>query len=106
MSLTEAQKQYLKEYKKRPIWNNPKSRNKRRTYHRIYSFKRRRLAGIPERHAQYPQYSGLSPKERLRQVRIDVLKNYGGDPPKCACCAEIEVKFLSIDHINGEWRWK
>lgn len=26
---------------------------------------------------------------------------YGGWPPKCACCGESEIKFLSIDHKNG-----
>jgi len=29
------------------------------------------------------------------------LEYYGGNPPKCACCGEKEIKFLSIDHING-----
>jgi hypothetical protein len=34
-------------------------------------------------------------------IRMKVLKYYGGDPPKCACCGETEYKFLAIDHING-----
>jgi len=36
-------------------------------------------------------------KSKLKQ-RIEVLEHYGG---KCACCGEKEIKFLSIDHING-----
>lgn len=32
------------------------------------------------------------------RLRADVLGAYGG---KCQCCGESEVKFLSIDHING-----
>ena len=33
--------------------------------------------------------------------RLEVLEHYGGVPPKCKCCGEEEVKFLSIDHIDG-----
>jgi hypothetical protein len=30
--------------------------------------------------------------------RAEVIAHYGG---KCACCGETELKFLSIDHIDG-----
>lgn len=34
--------------------------------------------------------------------RIACLTHYSkGDIPECCCCGEREVKFLSIDHING-----
>lgn len=36
-------------------------------------------------------------KERLRKL---VLEHYGGSPPKCACCGETEIRFLTVDHIN------
>jgi hypothetical protein len=36
-----------------------------------------------------------------KKVRLEVLKHYGGDPPRCACCGEQETDFLAIDHING-----
>ena len=39
--------------------------------------------------------------ERNRKVRLDVLIHYGGNPPKCACCDEDNIFFLTIDHING-----
>jgi len=55
---------------------------------------------------------------RNRYLRLQVLKHYGGDPPKCACCGQTFVEFLSLDHINGGgsqqrkkiagsgwWRW-
>jgi hypothetical protein len=35
------------------------------------------------------------------KVRLETLSYYGGNPPKCACCGESELKFLSIDHINN-----
>lgn len=34
-------------------------------------------------------------------IKLEVLRHYGGNPPKCACCNEMEVYFLSINHING-----
>ena len=37
-------------------------------------------------------------KEWRLKLRGDVLRAYGA---KCACCGEISVEFLVIDHING-----
>jgi len=36
-----------------------------------------------------------------RKVRLDCLIHYGGNPPKCACCGEVHIEFLQIDHIKG-----
>ena len=36
-------------------------------------------------------------KAHIRR-RIEVINHYGG---RCACCFENELKFLGIDHING-----
>jgi hypothetical protein len=36
------------------------------------------------------------------QRRIEVLTHYGGNPPKCACCGESHMAFLTIDHIKGD----
>jgi len=35
------------------------------------------------------------------KLRLEVLQHYSGGTPKCACCGETEIRFLSIDHING-----
>lgn len=35
------------------------------------------------------------------KTRLDVLQNYGGIPPRCACCEENQIQFLCMDHING-----
>lgn len=40
-------------------------------------------------------------RNRRKRIRLEVLKHYGGDPPKCACCGESIIEFLSIDHIYG-----
>lgn len=42
--------------------------------------------------------------KRNRYLRLLVLQHYGGTPPKCACCGESQVEFLSLDHINGGGR--
>lgn len=36
-----------------------------------------------------------------RELRQDILEHYGGTPPKCDCCSEVEIQFLTLDHING-----
>ena len=36
-----------------------------------------------------------------QQSRMTALVQYGGDPPRCACCGEATPEFLAIDHING-----
>ena len=32
-------------------------------------------------------------------VKAETMQHYGGT--KCACCGELEIRFLTIDHING-----
>jgi hypothetical protein len=51
-----------------------------------------------ERHRE--QIKDKNRKYRLK-LQIITLKHYGGDPPKCICCGETILKFLTIDHING-----
>jgi len=36
-----------------------------------------------------------------QKLRMEVLIHYSGSPPKCACCAETTLEFLTIDHIDG-----
>ena len=40
-------------------------------------------------------------KARREKIKLSVLKKYSGNPPKCKCCKEVTVDFLTIDHING-----
>ena len=41
---------------------------------------------------------------RKEKERMIVLLHYGGNPPKCACCGETHIEFLTIDHISGGGR--
>jgi len=40
-------------------------------------------------------------KNRRMKQRMIVLTHYGGDPPKCTCCSEFHIEFLTVDHIHG-----
>lgn len=37
----------------------------------------------------------------VRRRRYLILEHYSNGIPKCACCGEEKIEFLSIDHING-----
>lgn len=37
-------------------------------------------------------------KKRYDKCKVDVFNHYGG---KCVCCGELELMFLTIDHINN-----
>ena len=43
-------------------------------------------------------------KRYLLKLRVEVFTHYSGNPPHCQCsnCNETEIKFLTIDHINGD----
>jgi len=78
--LKEKQRQY-QEKNKEKISENRK----------IFGYNKRRWE---ENHMQMREYCQ---KRRLR-----VFNHYSGNPPKCACCGEREIRFLTIDHINND----
>jgi len=49
---------------------------------------------FPEKHKQ-------SLKNWRVNLRLEVLNHYSNNNPKCTCCGEKELKFLSLDHIKG-----
>lgn len=42
-------------------------------------------------------------RKRRAAYRLEALKHYGGDPPRCAClgCGEWRIPFLTLDHVEG-----
>ena len=36
-----------------------------------------------------------------QKIKSEVLSHYSNGELKCSCCGENEIKFLTIDHING-----
>jgi len=88
-------KQYREDYK-----NN---KNECRTNKREYYYKNKKRENIKSR--KYYQENRKSvlevDKKNKHNKKMMVYTHYGGNPPKCACCGETELVFLSIDHING-----
>lgn len=39
--------------------------------------------------------------KRNKENKTTIFTHYSGNPPKCACCGETEIRFLELDHING-----
>jgi len=37
-----------------------------------------------------------------RKTKLDVLSHYVDGALKCKCCGETEIKFMTLDHIEGE----
>ena len=37
-----------------------------------------------------------------QRVKLAALEKYGGKPPKCSCCGELEIEFLTLDHVNND----
>lgn len=67
-------------------------RNKHREYHETHreEIEENRLLHRDERLAK--------DKEVRKMIRKNIITHYGG---KCACCGEIRMEFLALDHING-----
>jgi len=40
-------------------------------------------------------------REWHKRRRLEALIHYGGDTPKCSCCSESHIEFLTVDHIDG-----
>ena len=58
-----------------------------------------------EYHANYenknPGINNEQQKKHKKKVRFEVLSHYSNGVPTCACCGEMVLEFLCIDHING-----
>lgn len=64
-------------------------------------FLRRHPGYHKDRYAADPRASKVRSQAWNRQLKLEVLLAYGG---KCACCAETEPGFLTVDHISGGGR--
>ena len=49
----------------------------------------------------HQQYVNIYKRERNARLRLIILAHYAGGDPKCICCGESCVEFLTLDHING-----
>ena len=82
----ECQREHNRQYKR----NKEKSRQSQRRY---YQKKKNEPSFIAKQRR--------NDKAAKRRLRLQVLVEYGGNPPTCSCCGELNVEFLTIDHLNG-----
>lgn len=40
-------------------------------------------------------------RDRRARYRLEALTHYSGGEPKCACCGEKRIAFLTLDHEDG-----
>ena len=77
---------------------------------RAYTKYNRKKSPEYNRHHAKKSYHKHLEKNRLKGrinsqlVKIEALTVYGGDPPKCACCGETNIGFLTLDHVNSDGR--
>ena len=80
---------------------------KRREYNRKYNreWKLNHPKECKEQKKRYREKHTYEIKEREKKYRhglkTQCLIHYGGNPPRCVCCDETHIEFLTIDHING-----
>jgi len=77
--------QEIKEYRKK--WS-AEHKEKIREYSKEY------LKKYPERIKKYK----IKIRKKLKNL---IFTHYSSNPPKCACCGESHIDFLTLDHING-----
>jgi hypothetical protein len=53
------------------------------------------------KHPEWKDYLRKYSKKYRLKIKTHVLIHYNGNPPRCACCGESHIEFLTIDHING-----
>ena len=61
-------------------------------------YKRRRK----ENHEAYRKTAHAYSVKFQRALKIELLTHYSSGPPRCACCGEATLAFLSLDHINND----
>lgn len=49
-----------------------------------------------------PEYRKLIQQRSYEKIRIECFSYYGKGKIECRCCKESEIKFLHLDHINGD----
>ncbi len=96
---TKEQKERRKIYYKE---NKDELNKKRREHNKILEVKNRILKYGKEYRDNHKEKINLScrisHKKQRDKLRELVFNHYGKE---CACCGERELKFLSIDHLNG-----
>ena len=55
-----------------------------------------------ENDPKYAEKQRQKNKDSTRRLKIEVMTHYGRGDPKCECCGENMIEFLTIDHPNND----
>ena len=77
------------------VWRS-KNRERARAYTRAYM---KVYLQDPVRKAKIAETVKLAKRKARRREKLDCIAAYGGE---CSCCAEGEILFLTIDHVNND----
>lgn len=80
--------------------NKDKLNKKRREYFQTH--KNESLKKCKEYRDNHKEEIKIVYQQKHQKLRLLCIVHYGDDPPKCACCGESNIKFLTIDHINND----
>jgi predicted Holliday junction resolvase-like endonuclease len=118
----EKHKQYMRNYQRQnskklndymKIWrkNNPEKdreikkryyqKNREKILQREKKYRDANKEKIKEILKRWYQKNKDAVSQKRLQLKVKVLIHYSGNPPKCACCGETIIEFLTIDHIKG-----
>ena len=111
----EQKRTYKREYMRKYRKENPE---------RISILNKRKYAKNPEKYkqmrkddrknnldkvkSQEKKYSTSHREQRIKKysdTKYTIFSKYSKGKPKCACCGEQEMYFLSIDHIVNRKKW-
>jgi hypothetical protein len=92
MTITEEKREYNRQYRKR-------NKEKIKTY--VAKYWKENKETVQEYRKRYQKRYAEFYKERSKQHKLTVLIHYSGNPPKCACCGENHIEFLTVDHEGG-----
>ena len=96
-------KQYYKEWRK-------KNRDKLREYEKRYyqkhmeQIRKRKREYYKKWYQKHKDYEKQRKKKTFLKIKNEVLSHYSNGTPKCVCCGETHIEFLTINHIKGGGR--
>ena len=50
----------------------------------------------------YREKQRMKVRKYNKKLKLEILTHYSNGVPICVCCNEMEISFLSIDHINND----
>jgi hypothetical protein len=101
--LGDTRKQYILDWQKNKYANDEEYRNKKKESAKNWGGNNPEARRIIAKNCYWrnrDKYLKLG-KLKTQKLKLEILVRYSGIKPKCACCAEPQIEFLTIDHIEN-----